>query len=169
MATGLTITGAVLEGVGLAMVFVELAVLRSHEFGVPTPWARVVRWMRRLVGRPQVIELGAALSAESALSARAKVRPGAVDPDATERARIARLERYVDHLDLDVDELHRRIDTTADEIAQAAQHREQELRREMDRREDERRQALRPSLQRQGVGAGCVFVGLVLGTIGNVM
>jgi hypothetical protein len=169
MATSLIITGALFEVVGLTMVFVELAVIRSHEFAVPTPWARLARWVRRRLGRPQVIELGAALSAESALSAREKVRPGPADADATEADRIARLERYVDHLDCDVDELHRRIDDTAQQLARTAQQREQELRREMDRREDERRQALRPSLQRQAIGAGCVLAGLVLGTIGNVI
>jgi hypothetical protein len=40
MATCLTVVGAVFEVVGLAIVFVELTVIRSHEFGMPTPWTR---------------------------------------------------------------------------------------------------------------------------------
>lgn len=35
MSTAFTIAGGVIEGVGLLLVFVELAIIRSHEFGVP--------------------------------------------------------------------------------------------------------------------------------------
>jgi hypothetical protein len=144
-------------------------VIRSHEFGVPTPWTRLKGWVRRLLRRPQVIQLSGVASAEAVGSARAKLRPGPLDANATDSDRIARLERYVDHLDEDVDELHRTIDRKAQEVTKAAEEGDQELRREMDRRDAERRQALRPSLRRQGIGAVCVLVGLGLGTIGNLL
>jgi hypothetical protein len=166
MSNALIIMGAALEIIGLAFVFIELAVIRSQEFGVPTPWTRLRAWLRRLLRRPQVISVSAADSATLSGSVRAKARPGPASDNADER--IARLERYVDYLDRDVDELHARIDRTAQEIAAAAKQGDEQLRREMDQRDEQRRAALRPSLRRQAAGAVCVFIGLVLGTIGNV-
>jgi predicted RNase H-like nuclease (RuvC/YqgF family) len=116
-----------------------------------------------------VIEVSGTLSAEVALSARAKARPGPPDATASNTDRIARLERYVDNLDQDLDQLRDTIDRKAAEVTEAAREREQELRREMDRRDDERRQALRPSLRRQAIGAVCVFVGVLLGALGDVL
>ena len=103
MAAALTITGAAFEVIGLGLVFVELAVIRSHEFGVATPWARAISWIRVKLGRPKVVQLRAAISAEFALKARGTVRPGPAAADATESERIQRLERYVERLDEDLD------------------------------------------------------------------
>ena len=52
MSTWLTIAGAFFEAVGLAVVFIELAVIRSHEFGVSTPWARLAGHGTRLSTSP---------------------------------------------------------------------------------------------------------------------
>lgn len=169
MSTALTIAGAVLEIVGLGFVFAELAVIRSHEFGVPTPWARLKSWTRRLLGRPQIIDVSGSMSLGIGMSARGKVRPGDLPPDADHAARIQRLERYVEHLDRDVDGLHQTIDRKADEIIAEAMKADDRLREEMDRRDAERRTALRPSLQRQVFGALCVFAGVVLGLVGDLI
>lgn len=150
-------------------MFAELAIIRSHEFGVPTPWARLAAWIRRMLGRPQHVRIGWASSFEVANSLRAKQRPADAAPEASESERIARLERYVDCLDRDVDQLHEAIDRRAQELTEAVQRRGEALRREVEQREEQRRDALRPSLYRQATGGACVFVGLVFATLGGVL
>jgi hypothetical protein len=149
-------------------VFIELAVIRSHEFGVPMPWAGLQAWLRRLLHRPRVVGTGASMLATAELSARGKARPADVGPHASEAQRIERLERYVEHLDRDVDALHDRIDRTAEDVIVKAKAADDQLRQEIERREEERKTALGPSLRRQGIGATCVFVGLVLGMLGDL-
>jgi hypothetical protein len=168
MSTSLTIAGAALEIIGLGFVFAELAVIRSHEFGVPTPWARLRAWMRRVLHRPRIVEVEASMSGSFAMSARGKVRPGDVPADASDAERIERLERYVEHLDRDVDGLHEAIKRKADEIIAKAKNADDQLREEIARRDEERLTALRPSLQRQAFGAACVFGGVVLGVLGTL-
>jgi hypothetical protein len=165
----LTVTGAVLEAIGLGVVFVELAVIRSHEFGVPTPWARLRSWVRRrLLRRSHVVATSASSFATLTSSARAKVRPADLGPDASEAERIDRLERYVEHLDRDTEALPQAIDRKADEVTAKAEAADDRLRQEIEQRDEERKTALRPSLRRQAIGAACVLVGLVVGTIGQV-
>jgi hypothetical protein len=168
MGTALTITGAVFELIGLGLVFIELAVIRSHEFGTPPPWARIVGRIRRLLKRSQVVGVGAAELAAIGTEARLKVRPGPPDADATNEARIERLECYVERLDQDLDGMWKSIGERADKVIAEAARRDEQLRQEFEQREADRRAKLRPSLIRQALGAGFVLVGLVLGTIGNV-
>lgn len=169
MSAALTIIGGVFQGLGLALVFVELAIIRSHELDVPTPWTRIAARVRRLFRRPQVIALSGTASATVSGSGRATVRPGPSPPGASDAERIARLERYVEHIDCDLHDVHDTISRKADELTQAAVQRARELRDEMDRRDEQRRDALRPSLTRQAYGAIFVFVGLVLSTTGGAM
>jgi hypothetical protein len=143
-------------------------VIRSVEFGVPTRWGRLKTWVRRKLGRPQHVNLGAAVSAEGVVSIRGKLRPGMLGPEASDAERIARLERYVDYLDSDLNQLNARIETTKEELAREAQGRADELRQEFADRDEQRRQGLRPSLRRQAIGSVSVFAGIVLGTIGIV-
>lgn len=89
-------------------------------------------------------------------------------PEASDAERIARLERYVDYLDSDLNQLNARIETTKEELAREAQGRADELRQEFADRDEQRRQGLRPSLRRQAIGSVSVFAGIVLGTIGIV-
>jgi hypothetical protein len=168
VSSALTIVGGVLEVVGLGFVFVELAVIRSFEFGVPTPWAHLRAWIRNVLRRPQFVQVTGIDSRAAVGTPRLKVRPSPLDADATDAERIEWLERSVEALDKNVDALHTRIDKTAEEVTAAAKDREQELRSEFEHREEQRRQALRPSLRRQAFGGICVFAGIVLGTIGNV-
>jgi hypothetical protein len=150
---------AALEVVGLGLVFVELAVIRSYEFGIPSPWARIVGRIRRLLKRPQVVELKAALEASSAMAVRAKVRPGGAPPDATEHQRIERLQRYVERLDEDLDGMWEALSRRADEVIAEAARRDEQVREEFERREADRRAKLRPSLIRQATGAAFVLTG----------
>jgi hypothetical protein len=168
MSTALTIIGAAFEIVGLGLVFAELAVIRSHEFGIPPPWSPIVARIRRLLKRPRVVNLQAAASAAGGMEVRAKVRPGDAPADATEQERIERIERYVELLDEDLDGMWQALGKRADETLQAAARRNEQIREEIERREADRREKLRPSLVRQIVGAVCVAIGLILGTIGNV-
>ena len=169
MCAALTITGAAFEVVGLGLVFAELAVIRSHEFGTPPPWAPIVRRIRRLLRRPHVVDLRAAIEVSSAMEARGKVRPGDATPDATEAERIARLERYVECLDEDLDGIWQALGRRADKVIAEAARRDEQLRQEFEQREADRRAKLRPSMIRQAIGATCVLIGLVLGTVGNVV
>jgi hypothetical protein len=169
MCAGLVIAGAVLEVVGLGLVFAELAVIRSHEFGIPPPWTRLVGVVRRLLKRPRVIEAQAAsMLAGVTMEARATVRPGVLPPDATEQQRIERLERYVERVDEDLDGMWKALRDRADKVIEEAARRDDRLRAEFERREAERKAKLRPSLVRQTVGATCVLVGLILGAAGIV-
>jgi len=61
-STLLTVTGAFLELVGLAFVFVELAIIRSHEFGVDPPMTGLLRRLRRLYVGPKIVEGSATIS-----------------------------------------------------------------------------------------------------------
>ena len=162
------VIGAVLQGIGLGFVFVELAIIRSHEFGVPTPWARVRRRIHRWRGRTNIASGAARLSAVATVTARGVARPGRLGQGVPDTERIARLERYVEHLDRDVEGLHRAIDVRAKEISAAAMKREQELREESAAAEARRREALRRSVIRQAVGGVFVACGLVVGTLGSV-
>lgn len=170
MSAALTIVGGVLQAIGLAFVFAELVIIRSYELGIPTPWAKASEKIKRLLRRPTRREQGWGSSFGVSDSARAKVRPGDLAADASESERIARLERYVELLDRDLEQLHDTIDRKADQLAKAAKQGEQTLRDEIGRREKQRREALvLPSLKRQAVGAAFVFVGLGLATWGGAI
>lgn len=169
MAGALIIVGAVLQSLGLGLVFVELAIIRSDELGIPSPWTRIRRRVRRLLGRSKVAQGSSRISAVATLSARGKARPGVLAQDASAADRIARLERYVEHLDRDVDGLYRAIDRQAEEVTAAAKRREQELRDEIARSEAERRSRLARSLRRQGAGGLFVVCGLIAGTWGSLI
>lgn len=174
VCAGLIIAGAFFEAIGLGLIFVELMVIRSDEFGVPAPWERARRWVRRLLRKSEAhtLSLESALAISGAMRVRGYKRPGPVKPGATVTQRLRRLEKYVAHIDEDVEALHKAIGDTASELEASAREREGKLREELSgeiaRLEEQRRKALRPSLQRQGLGATFVLVGLLLGTVGNL-
>ena len=165
----LIITGGVMQGVGLALVIVEVLVIRSHEFDVPTPWARLVRRVRRLLKRPQVVSGGVALSGSAAMGGRAVVRPGPVDPTASDSERITRLESCVERIDKDLEGVHRLIDRRDSDLQEAMVEADERVRAEMQQRDTQRKEQLKPSLVRQSIGATCIVIGLALATTGSVM
>jgi hypothetical protein len=79
VATTFTIAGGVIEGFGLVLIFVELAIIRSHEFGVPPPWARTWDWVRRRLGLGKTVRLRGGMAVASGFEVRAKVGPGPVE------------------------------------------------------------------------------------------
>lgn len=166
---GLVIAGGALQAIGITMIFVELAAIRSKEFDMPTPWRRAATWLRRLIRRPRSIQVEAALATESSVAGRVPVRPGPLKAGATEVERIERLERYVALIDNDLGAAHTTIDRKAVAVLAEAERRDDEVRAEIDRRDAERKQALRPSLLRQGIGGMCAFVGTVMATVGSVV
>jgi hypothetical protein len=167
--TGLVIAGAVCEFFGLMLVFIELAVIRSHEFGTPPPWAELVGWLRRVLKRPRIVELGVAIEVSSAMSVRGKVRPTPLSGGATAQERIAWLENYVGRLDEDVESVWREMREQESKLGAEAARRDAELRAEQEQREADRRDKLKPSLRRQFIGAVLVALGLILGTLGSVL
>ncbi|MDO8208949.1 hypothetical protein [Conexibacter sp. CPCC 206217] len=173
MSTGLTITGAAFEFVGLALVFYELAMIRSQEFGVLPPWTRAVGRFRRSLRwllRPKAVEhIGrGGATAGGTMTADGIARPG-LRPSATDKERIALLERYVDYIDRDLSELRRYIKERADAAVEEAARLGQELRDYIDTTEAERRETLKPSIRRQLAGAACVTIGLLLGLAGSLV
>ncbi len=165
MASTLTIVGGALQIFGLLLVFVELAIIRSHEFGVPTPWTRAARRFRTQVLGEQP-RLTTVISDHTiGWPVRAKARLEPIAPDASDNDRIARLERYVELLGRDLDAQDDELDRTGQDLVFARQHQEAEIQR----RDEERRAALRPSLRRQGIGAVCVLLGTIAATVGGVL
>jgi hypothetical protein len=168
VADTLTVVGAILQVVGLAFVFVELAVIRSLEFDVPTPWARLATWVRKLLKRPKTIEAEISVSAKPHLSLHGKVRPGPIAEDATLGEKVAWLESYVTRIDEDIDSVPALVENKAAETLQKARDHSEGVRREVRQLGDRRRAAVRPSIRRQAAGAVCVLVGTILGTMGAV-
>jgi hypothetical protein len=82
------------------LVFYELAVIRSREFGILTPWAWA--WAR-LRGEQHVDLAGQAIGTSEAFGTL-QVRPGAAQ---SEQDRVPRLERYVELLGEELDALRR--------------------------------------------------------------
>lgn len=99
---------------------------------------------------------------------RGIARPGPVPADASETERIARLERYVEHIDSDLSNFWQEIRATNKTATSEASAHADRVRAEIAARDDEHRQWLRRSSWRQLGGATCVMAGLVLTTIGSV-
>ena len=161
----LVVIGSLLQIVGVAVVFVELAVIRSNEFGEPTPWSKLKTRWRRLRRRPQV---GAADELGTTDHATAVMTPAAPSSDATDAERLAYVERYVEILRNDVNALYGEIGRQAEALIVEVRKREEAVRAEMDRRDQDRRDKLRPAMVRQALGGACLIIGLILATIGSV-
>lgn len=169
MANWLIFVGAAFQVAGALVVFRQVAVIREHEYGKPTLWARLAAWVRRLLGRPKVVSGGASLSGGGVMKARGTARPAAAAPDATGAERIARLERYVEHIDRDIEAAHHAIDRETQQLTQAAERRDEELRQEVKRQEEQRLAGLRRPLCLQKLGAWCVLVGVCFSALGSVL
>ena len=169
VAEALLITGGVLQLIGAALVLISIPIVRKHELGRSTPWERATAWMRRHLGLGKTVYARGAMSAASGFEVRAKVRPSPVDGTMTEQQRIERLEEYVERLDQDLDDAHRRISSKTRATETAAKAREQALRDEISQRGEQRREALQSSLRVQAAGGACIVIGLVLALLGIVL
>jgi hypothetical protein len=168
MSTALVISGAVFELAGLGLVFAEVAIIGYRDISEvfeavggaineSTPRA-VLRLSRERVREAGRLE-----------DTRTNVRPDDTPLDATDGQRIERLERYVKNVDCDVDDLWQTLSERACKVLEEAARREDELLRAIEERESRDSKVLGPSLLRQVIGAICLFVGIVLGTLGNVL
>lgn len=126
---------------------------KAAELGRPTPWPRSTAWVRRRLGLGKTVYARGAMGTASGFGVRGKVRPGAVDWTMTEQQRIEPLEEYVERLDEDLDDAHRRISSKARATETAAKAREQALRDEIAQRDEQRREALQSSLRVQAAAA----------------
>ncbi len=163
VAVALTIAGAALEVVGFALIALKLWLIERREFGMP-PW--IARALRALgIRRARVVDLGAALSGESALRAHFRVeRP----PGGTLEERVTRLE--AEHADLENELVATRQELEAD-LDKAAQR----INQRVDRLEEERAQAnsqareqLRQTQRLEWWGTGLFVVGVVATTGGAI-
>lgn len=166
----LIIVGAAFQLAGALVVFRQVEVIREHEYGKPTLWTRLAAWVRRLLGRPKVVSGGgASLLCNFVMKCRGTARPAAAAPDATDAERIARLERYVEHIDRDIEAVHHAIDRETQQLTEAAERRDEELRQEVKRQEEQRLAGLRRPLCLQTLGACCVVVGVCFSAVGSVL
>ncbi|MBB4663172.1 hypothetical protein [Conexibacter arvalis] len=153
-ATILVVAGGLCEATGIGIAFYELALIRSHEFGVALPWAR--RRLEHRDGHANRAGFGASPAGYS-VPAREHVRRRVSIEDEMQWGR----------------DLNTAVDRTMREITEQSQRDDARMKAELQAeraREEMRRKAiLRPSLQRQGIGLVLVLIGLVLGTIGGLL
>lgn len=169
MADALTILGGIIEAIGLVLVLVELAVVRSNELGHPLPWRQVLPWLRRTFWIPDRHNAvgRSTLTAIGSIRTRGRVRPGPL-PSGTPNERIARLESYVEQIDRELNAVHDALERTADEVLAAAKEHADKIQLDAAARDQDRLDALVPSLRRQACGAALVLLGLGLQTVGGV-
>lgn len=165
------VVGAALQGIGLGFVFYEVIAIRVHEFGVPVWPTRTIHWVRATLRRRRDVHAQVDLSARLTLRASASVAklsyapPG---PDASDAERFAWLELMVKALDDQLDALPETIRREVGAATAKAEQRDQAIEQAIADSDQRRRQALKRSLFRQGIGGAFVLVGLIVGTVGAV-
>jgi len=166
----LTIVGASLEVVGLSFVFIELAFIRSHEFGTAPPMANFARRVRQLFSRAKHAEGSAVISPlKIEVAAEGVAHHGRPTPDATDRERIEWIENYLTVFDSERVRIRRELREAQEATIAEAGRLDQEMKDTAARVEADRKAKLRPSIQRQTIGAVLVLAGLAIGTVGNVI
>lgn len=188
MSAGLTIAGGLFELVGLGFVFAELVRIRSREFDIAPPWVPLVARIRRIGRRRREAPKPATTPANiTGMHASARlnatmdltIAPSLAPREAPLPRRVTAIEDYVQWGATQQQAANRAIrdahQATLDAANQRAAQAEAEIDRRADaveaevaRREAERKAQLRASLRPQAIGASCVLIGLVLGTIGNL-
>lgn len=161
MSTALTIAGGALELVGLVFVFAELAVLSSQ--------SREASIFLDLLNRPRDSLIVASDTLGTSDSTRRLFRAGPAEPGPPQIDRIVRLEHNVERLDRDIESLGKQLADQRDAAIAESKRQAEKVRDEIEVRELERRIALRRSVVRQRLGGACVLLGLILGTLGNVL
>jgi hypothetical protein len=181
---GLVIVGGTLQLLGLLLVFAEIAAIRAHEWGIVPPWTRLALWMKRkfkqlrklsrLLRRRHVVIRPAplTLSATARSSASAVVTPGGIgEPgaDASDAERLVWLSAIARRHDDELKQLRRALGDAQHESRAEVEGQARRLQEELDARDVRRRAQLEWSIRRQAIGATCVAVGLVLGTVGALV
>jgi hypothetical protein len=161
----LIIVGGTLQIAGFILVAIELSRVQSHEFGTPVWIQRLRGHLRRLFGHSKTIEATAAGTSSSGGSARAKVRRGR---GKTLEDHVASLERNVQHIDDEIDELRADSEQWRGELLDQLHMTRAEVVTQR-RADDEARKAfLRTSVLLQGWGTFLFVVGTVLGVVGSL-
>ena len=163
----LTIVGGVLEGIGFGFIAWELARIQRQEFGAPQFVVRIKGWVRRLLRRPRVVELSAAMGGGVG-SMRANLRVRQV-PGETLEERVTALESNFEHLEGEFGERSRAFDQRFESVEQA----QRDMRADLDQRrreqEEQRRESLRTSVTLQTWGTLLFVVGVVFNVLGSAI
>ncbi len=194
MALALTITGGVLQFIGLGFTFAELSAIRAHEWHRLTPWVQaavwwrnatswfrskrksLVAWLRSIWGRGDVeITAQAAmlhgLSASSGSSATATVTaPRVPPPGISDTERIEWLIHRVQEHDSQLEQLPGHAEEVSTSVARKGDESlRKDLQEEQQARDEERLARLKWSFRRQVIAAVCVVLGVGLSTLGAVL
>jgi len=164
MKTAFIIAGAVFEFIGIVLLFAELANVVNRDVGayVGDPgWMGAVRKQKGIgatlaalyhyVGGTMLVAgISMFYKPPIQLERLEKKRPEALPPDATTSQRLAHLEARLIGIEADIDVLEGRTARVADRESTVIRER-------------------LTALWRQALGPVCVLIGLLFGTIGNLM
>lgn len=156
MSSTLIIVGAVLQGIGLLWVFFAILSVRS------------ANWIAAGVQYAPSVEK--ALSGFLTFSGelRTKTRRTSLGDDATQAERIDWLERSLNCMDDDVDQLWDVLDQRSRAAVAKARELDDAVREEIAAAEKRWRAEKRTSLIRTAIAAVFIASGLILGTVGSV-
>jgi hypothetical protein len=163
--------GAALEVAGLIVVVFQARRLYRRAFPErPTLARRVVRWVRRTLGRHKTVESRVSISAAGEVNVA-----GSLDVQ-TGSAPAEDLQTRVEQLEQAVTDLKRRHTEGQEKLSKriAKLHEKLdevliEMRGMSDEQEEERRRDASESLLFQGIGAGAIGLGLVLSGWANLV
>jgi hypothetical protein len=161
----LIIVGGTLQIAGFILVAIELGRVQRREFGTPVWIQRLQGRLRRIYGHSRTIEVTAAGTSLSTGSARAKVRRGR---GKTLEDHVAALERNVQHLDDEVDELRADSEQWRGELLDQLHVTRAEVVAQRRADDEVRRTFLRTSVLLQAWGTFLFVVGTVLGVVGSL-
>lgn len=163
----LTILGGVFEGLGFGLIAWELTRIQRQEFGTPQFILRVTGWVRRLIGRPKVVKLSAAMGGGGgAMKARLRVRR---PPGETVEERVTALEENLGHLEGELDERTREFEQRFGSVEQTQRDMRADIEQQQHEQEKRRRESLRSSVTLQAWGTLLFVVGVFLNVLGSAV
>jgi hypothetical protein len=156
MSSTLIILGAILQGIGLLMVFVLILSVRA------------ANWIAAGVQYAPVVQQALSGSLGFAGELRTKKCRTPLGDDATPAERIDWLERSLKYLDDDVDQLRGLLDQQSKTVVATARELDDAVRKEIATTEARWAAEKRRSLIETAIAAAFIASGLTLGTIGSV-
>ena len=163
----LTAVGGVLEVAGFGLVAWELTRIQRQEFGTPQFILRVRGWLRRLLRRPRVVELSAAMGGGVG-SMRANLRVRQV-PGETLEERVTALESNFEHLEGELSERSRAFDQRFESVEKTQREMRADIEQQQREQEEHRRESLRSSVALQAWGTVLFVIGVVLNVLGSAV
>lgn len=156
MSSTLIILGAILQGLGLLWVFALILSVRA------------ANWIAAGVQYAPVVEKALAGSLTFRGELRTKERRTPLGDDATPAERIDWLERSLEYVYKDVDQLRELLDQQSRTAVATARELDDAVRKEIAAAEARRDAEKRTSVIQTAIAAVLIATGLILGTIGSV-